>query len=50
MRKHLCSYHPTMKSMAADLKRLQFQKAPRKSTGVYYEVYCDHLLEYAITM
>ena len=50
MRKHLCSYHPTMKSMAADLKRLQFQKAPRKATGVYYEVYCDHLLEYAITM
>ena len=50
MRKHLRSDHPTMKSMAADLKRLQFQKAPRKSTGVFYEVYCEHDLEYSIIM
>lgn len=45
MRKHLSSEHPTSKSMWSDLMRLGF-RSQRKTKGVYYEVYCERVLDY----
>jgi phage/plasmid-associated DNA primase len=35
------------RAMGLDLKRLNFRKV-RKASGVYYEVYCDRVLDYSV--
>lgn len=39
--------HQTMKAMAEDLKRLNFHKV-RRTAGIFYEVFCERPLDYAI--
>ena len=38
---------PSEKSLSLDLKRLNYRKV-RKAAGIFYEVYCDKELEYAL--
>ena len=38
---------PSEKSLSQDLKRLNYRKV-RKAAGIFYEVYCDKELEYAL--
>jgi putative DNA primase/helicase len=40
---------PSEKSLSQDLKRLNFHKV-RKAAGVFYEVYCDVELDYAVKL
>ena len=40
---------PSEKSLSQDLKRLNFRKV-RKAAGVFYEVYCENELDYAIKL
>ncbi len=40
---------PSEKSMSSDLKRLNFRKV-RKAAGVFYEVYCENELDYAVKL
>lgn len=40
---------PSEKSLSQDLKRLNFRKV-RKAAGVFYEVYCENELEYAVKL
>lgn len=40
---------PSEKSLSQDLKRLNFRKV-RKAAGVFYEVYCDVELDYAVKL
>lgn len=49
LRKMLSSDHQTMRSMSTDLKRLNFHKL-RKAAGVFYEVYCDRVLDYSVKL
>lgn len=37
---------PTARSLASDLKRLNYRRV-KKASGVYYEVYCDHDIDYS---
>ena len=38
---------PSEKSLSQDLKRLNYRKV-RKAAGIFYEIYCDKELEYAL--
>lgn len=38
---------PTEKMMSLDMKRLGFAKV-RRAAGMFYEVYCDHALDYTV--
>lgn len=40
---------PSEKSLSQDLKRLNFRKV-RKAAGVFYEVYCENELDYAVKL
>lgn len=40
---------PSERSMSQDLKRLNFRKV-RKSAGIFYEVFCDRELDYAVRL
>ena len=40
---------PSEKSLSQDLKRLNFRKV-RKAAGIFYEVYCENELEYAVKL
>ena len=40
---------PSEKSLSQDLKRLNFHKV-RKAAGVFYEVYCEKELDYAVKL
>ena len=40
---------PSEKSLSQDLKRLNFRKV-RKAAGIFYEVYCENELDYAIKL
>lgn len=40
---------PSEKSMSQDLKRLNFRKV-RKAAGIFYEVYCENELDYAVKL
>ncbi len=40
---------PSEKSLSQDLKRLNFRKV-RKASGVFYEVYCENELDYAVKL
>lgn len=40
---------PSEKSLSQDLKRLNYRKV-RKASGIFYEVYCENELDYAIKL
>lgn len=40
---------PSEKSLSQDLKRLNYRKV-RKAAGIFYEVYCENELDYAIKL
>lgn len=40
---------PSMRSMAADLRRLNFQTA-RRAAGQFYVIYCDKVLDYSVKL
>ena len=40
---------PSEKSLSQDLKRLNFRKV-RKAAGIFYEVYCENELDYAVKL
>lgn len=40
---------PSMRQMGLDCRRLQFM-TQRRAAGVFYEIYCDRKLEYAVQM
>lgn len=44
-----CAEVPSERSMSQDLKRLNFRRL-RRSAGVFYEVYCDRELDYAVRL
>ena len=49
VRNGYCGEPPSSRSMASDMKRLNYRKV-RKAAGIFYEIYSDRMLDYAVRL